>query len=189
MAFSSLIKWQGYGLGPRKRMALGTLGVGVTADHFTTDGHNIVTRLKVAGVMPAIVGGTNLGVGLLVYTFPAGVHSVKVARIDIALQQVDGNVTADTPKLGVGSVIATGAVTDLTGTAGFDDILTEQTMNDSDGTKEDKAIVMPTAGHIVNETAGVKAVHVNAADGWAASGDATLGVAGDVWLEWTYFGV
>jgi len=173
------------GYGPKHGVRIGTTGVGVKADHFTTDGHNIVTMLTLTGKFSAIVGGTNLGVGLLAYTFPAGVHSLKVAAIDIAYQQTEANVTLDTPKIGLGSVIASGAVTDLTGTAGFDDILTEQTMDDCDGTAEVKAIVVPTAGHIVNEAAGVKTVYINAADGWAASGDAALGIVGKVWLEWT----
>ena len=154
----------------------------VEADHCAVDGYNIVTRLTVDGVLPALTG--SLAVGLLLYTFPAGVHSLKVARMKIALQQTDGNITADVPLIGLGDLIASGAVIVLNGTAGFDNILTEQAADDCDGTVEDKTIVVPTAGHIVNEAAGRKFVYFNAADAWTST-EATCGVSGEVWLSWT----
>ncbi len=170
------------GYGPRYGVRIGTAGVGVKADHYTADGHNIVTRLTVNGVMPAVTG--SIAVGLKVFTFPAGTHALKLARLNIALQQADGLVTADTPKIGLGDIIGVGAIVNLTSVAGFDNILTEQTADDCDGTKEDKTILVPTAGHLVNESAGLKAVWINVADGWAGA-EAALGVVGEVWLEWT----
>lgn len=187
MSISSIVKNRWGQRGPVSGVRIGTTGAGTRAFHYTSDGKNFVTKLVVDGVMPAIVGGTNLSVGLLVFTFPAGVHSLKVVRMSIGLTQSEGNVNSDTPKIGIGDIIGVGAVTDLTGTAGFDNILTEQTANNCTGTVEEKTLVMPTAGHIVNESAGVKDVWINVADGWAASGDAALGVAGEVWLEWTRF--
>lgn len=184
MSYSETIKWnKSYGPltgGP----ALGTAGVGCSAKHFTTDGFHITTKLTVAGTMPAIAGGAALGVGLLGFTFPTGVHSLKVVGINLALQQTEGNVDADTPELSLGSVIVVGAVATMT-TATWEDILTAQVMNDCDGTAEVKTLVSATAGHIVNEAAGVKAVFINIADTWAASGEALMGVDGTIWFEWT----
>jgi len=182
MSYSENMKWN-KSYGPLTgRPVLGTLGVGVSAKHYTLDGFHILTKLTVNGVLPAVTG--SLAVGLLAYTFPAGVHSLKLARIALALQQADGTITADVPLLGLGSVIASGAVIVLNGTAGFDDILTEQAMDDCDGTVEDVTLIMPTAGHIVNEAAGVKAVYINAADAWTGT-ETACGVVGEVWLEWT----
>lgn len=183
MSYASDINWR-KSYGPRPNFALGTTGVGVVADHFTVDGYNIVTRLTVDGVMPAVTG--SIAVGLLAYTFPAGVHALKVARINLALQQADGNIDADQPKLGLGDIVAVGAIINLTSVAGFDNILTEQTMDDCDGTAEDKTILVSTAGHLVNEAAGEKGVWINMADAWAGA-EAACGVAGEVWLEWTRF--
>jgi len=180
MSYADVIGWH-KSYGPRSGLAVGTSGVGVTPKHYSVDGKHFITKLTVNGVLPAVTG--SIGVGLLAFTFPAGVHSVKVARIKLALQQADGLITADTPEIGLGSVIASGAVAVLNGTAGFDDILTEQTMTDCDGTETDVTLVMPTAGQIVNEAAGVKAVYINAADAWAGA-EAACGVVGEVWLEW-----
>jgi len=182
MTTSNDIKWQKYG--PVPGLRLGTTGVGVSAKHFTADGKNIVTELTLntGAILPAVTG--SIGVGLKIYTFPAGVHALKVARIAVAATAADGNNDADTPKVGLGDITATGAVTDLTGTAGFDNILTEQTADDCDGTVEDKTILVPTAGHLVNEAAGLKTVWLNYADAWAGA-EAAMPLSGAVWLEWT----
>ncbi len=177
-------KWS-KGYGPKSGVRIGTTGVGVKADHYTADGKNFVTKLTLGtgAVMPAVTG--SIGVGLLVYTFPAGVHSLKVARIAVAFTAADGNIDADVPLVGLGDLIASGAVTVLNGTAGFDNILTEQSMDDCSGTVEDKSIVVPTAGHIVNEAAGRKGVYLNTAKDWAGA-EAALPISGEIWLEWTH---
>jgi len=181
MSYSDTMRWN-KSYGPLTGdPTLGTSGVGISAKHYTVDGFHMVTKLTVAGTMPAVTG--TIGVGLLAYTFPAGVHSLKVVGISLALQQIGGLITADTPELSLGSVIVVGAVATMT-TATWEDILTAQVMNDCDGTAEVKTLVSATAGHIVNEAAGVKAVHINIADIWAGA-DAGMGVDGTIWLEWT----
>ena len=142
-----------------------------------------MTKLTINGVLPALTNAS-IGTGLLIWTFPTGVHALKVARIAVALTAADGNNDADTPKVGLGDIIATGTITNLTSVAGFDNILTEQTMNNCTGTVEEKTILVPTAGHLVNESAGLKAVWLNFADGWAGV-EAAMPVSGEVWLEWT----
>ena len=92
----------------------GTAGTGTTAEHFTSDGKNFVTKLTVAGTMPDIPGGVALGLGLLAFTFPAGVHALKVARMSLALQQTEANITSDTPEISLGSVICVGVVETMT---------------------------------------------------------------------------
>jgi len=172
------------GYGPRDGVRLGTTGVGVKADHYTADGHNIVTRLTVAGVMPAVTG--SLSVGLLAYTFPAGTHALKVARINLALTAADGVIDADTPEIGLGDTIGSGANTGLNSVAASENILTGQAATNCSGTATDKAILVPTSGHLVNESGGTKTVYINIADGWAGA-EAALPVSGEVWLEWTRF--
>lgn len=185
MSTSNILKWRASGYGPVQKVTIGTLGVGVGANHFTADGKNFVSEFVVNSVFPAIVGGTNLSVGFLMWTFPAGVHMLKVARIALGLTQSEGNVNADTPDLGLGDTVGSGANTNLSSVAASENILLGQTSNNCTGTVEDKTIIVPTAGHLVNESAGTKTVYINVADGWAASGDAALGISGSVWLEWT----
>ncbi len=180
MSFAKAIRWGKYG--PRSGFRLGTTGVGVHADHYTADGKNIITKLTVNGVMPAVTG--SIAVGLLAYTFPAGVHALKVARIALAFTAADGNNDSDAPLIGLGDLIGSGAVVVLNGTAGFDNILTEQTKTDCSGTVDDKSILVPTAGHLVNEAAGRKYVYINTALAWSGA-EAAMPVTGEVWLEWS----
>jgi hypothetical protein len=123
-------------------------------------------------------------VGLLAYTFPAGVHALKLSRIKLALTALDGNVDADTPEIGLGDTVGSGANSALSSVAASENILTGQVANNCTGTVEDKTILQATAGHLVNEAAGTKTVYINIADGWAGA-EAALPVTGEVWLEWT----
>lgn len=184
MSYGKNINWRANGYGPEERIVAGTPGVGVTAEHFTADGHNYVTKLTVNGVLPAIAGGAALGVGLLAYTFPAGVHMVQATRLSLALTAADGNVDADTPEISLGTVIVTGAVATMT-TASWEDILTAAIMNNCTGTVEENA-ALPSAGHIISQAASSKAVYINVADTWAASGEAAMAVTGEVWIAWNY---
>lgn len=164
--------------------ALGTAGTGTTAVE-VANGPFHRTTLTVAGVLPAITGGVNQAVGLLLYTFPAGVIAIHGAHMSLAITQTEGNITADTPDGGLGTVIGTGAVATLDGTATFENILTGQTFNDCNGTAETIALG-PTAGTVLMmNAADAHTVHFNAADGWAAGGDVAAAVAGTVVLHWT----
>lgn len=160
---------------------IGTAATGSTATEYG-NGHNHRTVLTISTTLPAIAGGANLAVGKLLYTFPAGAIIVRGAYMSLGLTQSDGNVDADTPDGGLGTVIGTGVVAVLGGTATFENILTGQTFNNCTGTAE-KAMstpaltILPSAAHTV---------HFNVADGWAASGDAALGLAGTVVLDWAY---
>ena len=110
---------------------VGTAETGVTAVEYG-DGYHHLTELTVSTTLPAIAGGADLAVGKLLYTFPAGVIAVNVSHMSLAIQQTEGNITADTPDGGLGTVIASGAVAVLSGTATFENILTGQTFDDCD---------------------------------------------------------
>lgn len=165
----------------------GTAGTGVTAVEYG-DGRNHVTVLTVATTLPAIAGGANLAVGNLLYTLPAGVQVIDAANMSLAITQADGNITADTPDGGLGTVIGSGVVAVLGGTATFEDILIGQTFNDCNGTAETVALV-PTAGAGLIRNAGdAKTIHFNVADGWAASGDTGAALTGTVTIAWRTLG-
>lgn len=138
------------------------------------------TVLTLNGAFPAIAGGASLGVGKLILTLPAGVRIITGSSISLSLKQTQGNVTADTPDLGLGTVIASGAVATLDGTATFENIMTGQTMNDCDGTAENATVTT----NLAIETAGAHTVYLNVADGWAASGDTALGFRGTATIWW-----
>lgn len=171
------------GTAPKTSIGVGTANTGVTAEEFG-DGVNHRTVLTVNTTLPAIAGGADLAVGKLLYTLPAGVQVIDAALMSLAITQTEGNINADTPDGGLGTVIGTGAVATLDGTATFEDILTGQTFNNCTGTAEVKAAA-PTGGvALLIGASDAKTIHFNVADGWAASGDAGALLTGTVTILW-----
>lgn len=164
---------------------VGAVGTGVTAVEYG-DGYNHTTVLTLTITLPAIAGGANLGVGNLIYTLPTGAVIVDAAYMSVGITQSQGFINADTPDMGIGTVIASGVVAVLGGTTTFEDILTGQTVNDCTGTAEVKTAIPTAAVPLVIETGGAHTVYLNVADGWAANGDAAATAAGTVVINWHF---
>lgn len=164
--------------------SVGAAATGVTASEYG-DAINHKTVLTIDTTLGAIAGGANLGLGVLLYTLPAGAKLIKSAYMSVALTAADGNIDADTPDVGLGTVVASGAVAVLSGTATFENIVTGQTAADCAGTAT-TVITTPTAGTpLAIAAAAAHTVYLNVADGWAASGEAACPVTGTVVIEWT----
>ena len=183
----AVVELDGVSVRPVEGGLNGTAGTGTTA-HEWGDGFSRLTRLTIAGVLPDIVGGAAEAEGLLIYTFPAGVILVDAVHMDVSITQTDGFINADTPEVGIGSVIATGAVLVLNGNALFMDYVTEQTATNCTGTKTEKSTESTAGGAKLLEASDAHTVHFNAADTWAASGDAAAIVGGEVWIAWRFLG-
>lgn len=167
----------------RNSSGVGTAGTGVSAVEYG-DGQTHQTVLSLATVLPAIAGGADLGVGVLIYTLPAGAQVIESAYMSVSITQTEGHIDADTPDVGLGTVIASGAVAVLGGTATFEDIITGQTAADCAGTATVKTSI-PTAGvSLIREAGDAKTIYLNVADGWAASGDAAALLGGTVVINW-----
>jgi len=129
--------------------------------------------------------GGNKGIGVKIFTFPAGMHLCIVSSISVGLTV--GGVTTDTPDIGLGSVIATGTVAVLSGTATFEDYLTGQTAADCAGTTVRKALGATAGigtGIALNQVGDVKDVFLNVADGWDAGVTGDLTATGRIVLSW-----
>jgi len=163
----------------------GTPGTNVTALEEVRQGNVHFTRLQfaVSAALPAIAGGAALGVGKLVYTFPAGEIVLQGATINVGITQTQGNINANTPTVGLGTVIASGVVSVLSGTATFQDIVTGSAAADCTGTRTVKTL----NPDLVIATAGAHTVHFNAAATWAASGDTGALLSGEIWLNWRHY--
>ena len=161
---------------------VGSPGSGVTAREYG-DKYNHTTVLTVQSTFPAIAGGADLAVGKLIYTLPAGACIVGPSRMKVAINGAAA-IQADTPDIGLGTVIASGAVAVLGGTATFENILTGQTMTDCDGTETDAAVTTELA----IAAAAAHTIYLNVADGWAATGDAAADVNATVVIQWKYQG-
>ncbi len=155
----------------------GTVGTGCTVVE-SGDGHQHTSVITVGGVLPAITGGADQAVGKLLYTFPAGAIVIDKAKMSVGITQTQAHINADTPDVGLGVAIGTGAVAVIDT---FEEILTGQTATNCTGT----ATVKTVANQIfVMESGDAHTVHLNAAFGWAASGDAAAALSGTVVLHW-----
>lgn len=147
------------------------------------DKRNRWVELEVDTTLPAIAGGADLAVGKLVWNFPT--HKailVRSAHVDLVLAAQDGNIIADTPDVGLGTVIGSGAVAVLSGTGTFENILTGQTATDCNGTP-----IIATVGLASDLSIAATAAHtvyLNVADGWAASGETACPVSGLIVIEY-----
>lgn len=164
----------------------GTPGTGVTAAEYGNGfTHTTVLTLGALAVLPAIAGGASLGVGVLLYTFPAGSQIIKAARMAVGITQTQGHINADTPTVGLGTTIASGAVAVLSGTAGFQNVAVGKAAANCTGTATvQTALATASPFGLVTETGGTKTLYFNAAFAWAASGDAAAALSGTVSLDW-----
>ncbi len=164
----------------------GSPNSGVTAVEYG-DGRRHITVLTV-NVTDALTVADNASIadGYLVYTFPAGEVIVESASMSMGVTAAED--TTATPDVGIGTVIGTGAVAVLGGTATFENIITGQTAGDAAGTPTVATTIPTAAVPLVIATAGAHTVHFNVADGWAdtAGTDLTADIAGQIILVWTY---
>lgn len=167
----------------RNRVNLGTAGTNCTVVEYA-DGRDITAVITItAAVLGAPTAGGNSAHGAAIYTFPAGAHVTDVTYMSVGLTA--GGVTTDTPDVGIGSVVGSGAVAVLSDVgATSEDYITGQTAADSAGTATVQ-LVKNTTGIGVNKAADVKAVYLNAADGWDAGVTGDLTATGTVSIKWT----
>lgn len=163
---------------------LGTAATNVTAVEYG-DGYQHTTVLTVTdAVLPDIVGGGVEAEGVLLYTLPAGACVIKQAYMSLGIQQQDGNITADTPDVGLATSQATGNQGTLNALgASYENIITGQTAADCDGTATVKTVADQV---LVIEAGDDHTVYFNVADDWAASGDDGALVSGTVVLHWQF---
>lgn len=166
---------------------LGSAASGVTAVEYG-EGRNHTTELTLdAGgsfIFPAITGGgaTDQAVGRIIYTFPAN-SAIQVHAVVNAAASNSSTGNAGATKIGVGSAVATGAVTDLTGTPAFDDLQEEVTKNIGVSTAEGKG------EHFVIAGASTAAyLNVAAAGAIWANADPAMYGSGKIVIHWTYLG-
>lgn len=167
---------------------VGTANTGVTAVEYG-DGRLHQTVLTVSVTDAVDIDDTAaLADGYLLYTFPAGAIVIESAYMSMALTVASTEAQSDTPDVGLGTVIASGAVATLDGTGTFEDIITGQTAADANGSATVKTAI-PTAGTpFVIETGDAHTLHFNVADTWAndTGGDLTGDIAGTIVVNWRF---
>lgn len=161
---------------------VGAAGTGATAVETGTETVH-VTTLTVSKATPAIAAAANQSTGIATYTLPAGVKVIKSARFSLGLTQAGALIAADTPEIGLGTTIGSGANATLGAVgAGAENILhgaSTVALTNCTGTAQiDGAVV-----NLYVAAADSHVIYINIADGWAGA-DAGPTVAGTVVLEW-----
>ena len=155
------------------------------------DGRDVTTELTLANFIIGAQAGAAaaLGLGNIVYAFPAGQHFELVSALSAIVLTCAGTAVASVD-VGLGSVIASGAVATLDGTATFEDRLTGQTFATASGGGAAGSFLKAAtagigAGISLNVAGSVKNVFLNAAATWNADNTGNLTASGKVILKWT----
>ncbi len=156
--------------------ATGTMTVNETG----FDSHRITT-IDIADLNLITTTNASLGAGKLIYTFPAGNIIVKRATVALGIIGTAALNVADTPELGLGTVVASGVVAVLSGTATFENIMTALVVSACDNTVQQASAATP----LTIASAAAHTCYLNIADAWAGI-DAGMLVTGRVIIEWAY---
>lgn len=170
-----------FGAGPNATITnIGVAGTGFTATEYGDESQHRTVLTCLAVTVGSPVAAASLGFGIIAYTLPVGAVVTKASYITMALSDTGGVVDANTPKVGLGTVVASGAVSVLSGTATFENIMAGQTAANVTGT----ATVKTVSTNLVIEAASAHTVYLNAAAAWA--GADTVKATGTIVLEWSF---
>ena len=166
----------------------GTVGTNCTVIEYGNETYH-VSSITVTGVAYVIGDTAALGIGALIYTFPAGIVHVQVADCSVGLNLTTGTPTSDTPEIGLGTTIGSGAnatlgavdaaAENIAGPSACDDIAgTAEAFNSltAEGTKTNTLVIAAAADHTV---------YLNFADTWANVDNTAATATGTVRLAWT----
>lgn len=148
------------------------------------DGFNHTTVLTLTATPLTVGSSEDLAVGVLVYTLPAGANLINSAYMSVAVDAGSVSATADTPEVGLGTVIGSGVVSVLSTT--LENIITGQVATDTNGTATVKGAGPTGSVPLEIATGGAHTVHLNMADGWGANADADGTLSGTIVLNWTF---
>lgn len=179
----------GYVAGGQVGVTQMTTPVGTVVINEYGDGRDMTTVLTLTEfIVGALAGaGAALGVGNIVAAFPAGAHLELAYYQSLSFKAAGTAVNTDA---GLGSVIATGAVSVLSGTATFEDRLTGQTIATAAGGGAVAAALLGATAGIgtgiaLNGASAIKNVFLNAAGTWNANNTGNLTATGTIVIKWT----
>lgn len=166
---------------------VGTAGTGVTAVEYG-DGFNHVTVLTItaAALAPTTVPADAEGIGVVIYTFPAGVYAGSGIHADLTAFTGTGLAATNAVDFGFGSLISSGDIATLT-TAAMEDWLTGQTIADISSPATEKSTIMTGGADLMFEAAGSHVLNLNMAGTWNDTFTAPLATA-TVTIYWTFLG-
>lgn len=175
-----------FALGDDETAIVGTFATvsGMVGETFF-DGSRYRTRFTCTAVQFGTqADNASLGSGLLIYTFPSAPAIRVLGGHMYGTLLGTGSVLTDTPEVGLGTVIASGAIATLgAGAATMEDILGPfVAASINNGVVSGKDAV---SGIKAIAAGGTKTVHLNIADGWADITTAgVVSFTGVIEIEW-----
>lgn len=147
------------------------------------NGNYHTTTITVDTNFAAIAGAGAFATGLLVYSFPTITNKyvfIDSVRLRARMNQTSGNINADTPDLGIGTQVASGANALLSANANFENVLTGQTVPNC--TNSYITTVTTSGGYSSNNTF---SLYLNVADTWAGA-DSGPAILAFIVINWHY---
>lgn len=174
-----------------KYTTTGAAGSGLTV---VESGNEVMHQSKISGTLLDVSVATDAGVladadiafGSKLYDFPEGGIRVHNVVWDLVLTAVN---STETPLIGIGTVVATGATATFIHTATFADIITGVSAANaitSTGANSERVAAASGAAAAFDGGTSAKDAYLNVAGAWGATGSFT--VTGDVYLTWSFLG-
>lgn len=178
----------------RGARAFGVAGADATVQEYLLAGndsgalHLTNIFLPTGTVIGAVADNASIGRGLLIYTFPAGQVIVKRVYGDIGLDVNDVVYEDDNPEVGLGTVVSSGAISELNGST-MEDIWGPFIVDDCETNDvATDALQLITVPDLVIAGAGAHTVYLNIADAWGngtGTPNCTIGTPGARFIiEW-----
>ena len=171
---------------PSTTVNIGAAATGVAAAEYG-NAFRHQTRLTFSTLLVGSpVAAANLAIGVLLYTLPAGAIQIEGCQMSVAFADVSVGAldVADTPSVGVGLLIGSGAQATLNAVgATAHNYLAEAAVAGCAAAYTDVKLGS-SAAKVALTAALAHLVYLNAADGWAGAG--TIKATGTIILDWTY---
>jgi hypothetical protein len=164
---------------------VGTAGTNVVANE-KGDSYTHTTILTLSSVAITIGDNASLSMGALIYTLPAGACVINSTYLSVGLT-LAGTPTTDTPEIGLGTVIGSGANATL-GAVGAtsENIIEGAAMANIAGTA--KVIQdIPTANEpLFIAAGGAHTIYLNFADAWNDVNATAATASGTIVINWNF---
>jgi len=166
---------------------IGTPGTGVTAVEYGDGRHHVtVLTITAAALAPTTVPADAEGIGVVIYTFPAGVYTGSGIHADLTAFTGTGLAATNAVDFGFGSLISSGDIATLT-TAAMEDWLTGQTIADISSPATEKSTIMTGGADLLFEAGDSHVLNLNMAATWNDTFTDPLATA-TVTIYWTFLG-
>ena len=147
------------------------------------NGNYHTTSITVNTNFAAIAGAGAFATGVLVYSFPTTTNKyifIDSVRLRARINQTSGNINADTPDLGIGTQVASGANALLSASSNFENIVTGQTAPNC--INNYISAVTTSGGYSTNDSL---ALYLNVADTWSGA-DSGPAIQASIVINWHY---